>query len=258
MRRDSSPFRGAEGWAEVCGVCASAYRDADTYVSLTPVRGGVLDAPRLRDCWATLGAPVRPDQPRPRHPRRTRLRPPPHVSYPAGAARAPFHTGEPMWSFIPGREGVEALPYGALGMCQRANGAVRHPTQGASRTPPPTVVASCRFQRSRKVQFITPVTLYAASPVTLTPVSGGVPDAPCSRDRRAALVASVRPDQPRPRHPRRTRLRPPPHVSYPAGAARAPFHTGEPTLSVHPRRAGVEARPYGILGTFQRAAGVVR
>ena len=74
-RRDSSPCRGAEGWAEVCGVCASVYRDADSYVSLTPVGGGVLDAPRLRDCRAALDAPVRPDQPHPRFPRRVRLAP---------------------------------------------------------------------------------------------------------------------------------------------------------------------------------------
>ena len=46
--------------------------------------------------------------------------------------------GEPTLSFIPGREGVEALPYGALGMCQRANGVVQCPAEGASRTPPPT------------------------------------------------------------------------------------------------------------------------
>ena len=73
MRRDSSPFRGAEAWAETCGACASVYHDAYTFVPLTSVRGGVPAAPRSRDCWATLGAPVRPDQPRPRHPRRTRL-----------------------------------------------------------------------------------------------------------------------------------------------------------------------------------------
>ena len=46
-RRDSSPFRGAEGWAEACGVYATVYHDADACVSLMPVRGGVLDAPRL-------------------------------------------------------------------------------------------------------------------------------------------------------------------------------------------------------------------
>ena len=57
-RRDSSPFRGAEGWAEVCGDGASVYRDADAYVSLTPVRGGVLDAPRLRNRRGGVGADV--------------------------------------------------------------------------------------------------------------------------------------------------------------------------------------------------------
>ena len=78
MRRDSSPFRGAERWADVCGVCASVYRDADTVVFLSPVRGGVLDAPRLRDRLASLDASVRPDQLSPCHPRRARLRPPPN------------------------------------------------------------------------------------------------------------------------------------------------------------------------------------
>ncbi len=58
-RRDSSPFRGAERWAEVCGVCASVCRDADTVVFLPPVRGGVLDAPRSLDCRAALDASVR-------------------------------------------------------------------------------------------------------------------------------------------------------------------------------------------------------
>ena len=42
-------------------------------------------------------------------------RPQPNASNPAGTARAPFQTGEPMLSFIPSREGVEALPYGASG-----------------------------------------------------------------------------------------------------------------------------------------------
>ena len=49
-RRDSSPFRGAEGWEEVYSVYASAYHDADTYVSHPPVRGGVLDAPPSDYC----------------------------------------------------------------------------------------------------------------------------------------------------------------------------------------------------------------
>ena len=54
-RRDSSPFRGAEGWVGAWGVCALVYHDADTFVSLTPVRGGVLDAPWLRDCRGGVG-----------------------------------------------------------------------------------------------------------------------------------------------------------------------------------------------------------
>ena len=153
-----------------------------------------------------------------------------------------------MWSFIPGRAGVEARPYGALGMCQRANGAVRHPTQGASRTPPPTVVARCRFQRSRKVQFITPVTLYAASPVTLTPVSGGVPDAPCSRDRRAALVASVRPDQPRPRHPRCARLSSTAQLMRFRGRSPRTICYGRTEVVHHPRPGGRGSPPIRRVG----------
>ena len=61
-RRDSSPFRGAEGRAEVCGVYALVYHDADTVVFLPPVRGGVLDAPCLRDRRAALDADVRLDR----------------------------------------------------------------------------------------------------------------------------------------------------------------------------------------------------
>ena len=61
-RRDSSPFRGAEGWEEVCGVYATIYHDADTYVYHPPVRGGVPDAPRSRDCRGGVVAGVRRDR----------------------------------------------------------------------------------------------------------------------------------------------------------------------------------------------------
>ena len=114
-RRASSPFRGAEGWAVVCGVYASVYHDADTYVSLMPVRGGVLDAPRSCDSRAALDAFVWRGRPHPRHPRCARHRPQPNVCNPAGAARAPFHTGEPKLSANPRRAGVEARPYDGLG-----------------------------------------------------------------------------------------------------------------------------------------------
>ena len=51
------------------------------------------------------------------------------------------------------------------------------------------------FQRSREVQFITPVTFYVASSVALLPVGCTVLGAPWSRDRRAGLDADVRPDR---------------------------------------------------------------
>ena len=121
-------------------VIASAALYAATFVSQPPVRGGVLDAPCLRDCRAALDAPVGPDGWHPCLPRRARLRPPPNASNSAGTARAPFQTGEPALSFIPGREGVEALPYGVWGMFPHCNYVVRHPTEGASGTPHPTVV----------------------------------------------------------------------------------------------------------------------
>ena len=47
-----------------------------------------------------------------------------------------------------------------------------------------------------------PVTMYAASLVSLPPVRGGVLDAPRSCDRRADLYASIQRDQPHPRFPR--------------------------------------------------------
>ena len=45
-------------------------------------------------------------------------------------------------------------------------------------------------------------------------------------------------------------LRPQPSVCNFAGAARAPFYTGAPTLFVHQRREGVEALPYGAWGRY--------
>ena len=101
-----------------------------------------------------------------------------------------------------GRRTGDGAPYEARRNGQQQIHVIRHPTEGASGTPPPTVVARCRFQRSREVQFITPVALYAARPVSHTPVRGGVPDAPRSCDRRAALGADVWLDRQHPRFPR--------------------------------------------------------
>ena len=94
-----------------------------------------------------------------------------------------------------------------VGKFPHRNYAVRHPEEGASGTPPPTVVARFRFQRSREVQFIKSVTFfYAASSVTLPPVGCTVLGAPWLRDCRVSLAADVRPDRLHPRHPRRARL----------------------------------------------------
>ena len=106
------------------------------------------------------------------------------------------------------------------------------------------------FQRSREVRFITPVALYAARPFLLSSVGRTVLGAPRSSDRRGALAADVERDRQHPRHPRCARLRPPPSVCNPAGTARAPFRAGAPTFSVHPRREGVEALPYGGWGRY--------
>ena len=141
LRRDSSPFRGAEGWAEVCGVYAFVYRDADAVVFLPPVRGGVLDAPRLRDRRAALDAPVRPDRLHPRLIRRANLasiapriqsrgRSPRTISY--GRNDVVLHRR-------PGGRG--SPPLRCVGKYQRATGVVGHPKEGASGTPPPTVGA---------------------------------------------------------------------------------------------------------------------
>ena len=163
----TAPLSGEpRAWAVVCNDGASVYHDADISVSLPPVRGGVLDAPRSRDRRGGLDAAVRPDQPHPRRPRCVRLPPPPNVSNPAGTARAPFRA------------------------CNR-----RRPSTegGASGTPP---------------------------------LTGGLFTLRCGIHRK--------------------------------GTARAPFCAGEPKFSIDLGRAGVEARPYGVLVKFQRTAGVVR
>ena len=63
---------------------------AETYPIATTVGGGVLDAPRLRDCRGGLVADGRRGRLQPRLTRRTWWHPPPNVSNPAGTARAPF------------------------------------------------------------------------------------------------------------------------------------------------------------------------
>ena len=127
--RASSPFRGADGWAYILALCASVSHDADTVVFLPPVRGGVLDAPRLRDRRAALDASVRHDRQHPRHLRCVRLCPQPHLSNFAGTARAPFLAGVRSCPSSQPREGVEALPYGVVVKCKQQTRIVRRHAQ---------------------------------------------------------------------------------------------------------------------------------
>ena len=113
LRRDSSPFRGAEGWVEVWGVYALVYHDADTVVFLSPVRGGVLDAPWLRDCRGGVGADGRRSRLRRRLMRRVRLCLLPNVCDFAGTARAPLVRRSELSSSVIRRRGVgDAAAYG--------------------------------------------------------------------------------------------------------------------------------------------------
>ena len=85
-------------WEEVCGVYASVSHDADTYVAQPPVRGGVPDAPRLRDRRAALDAAVRLDRQHPRHQRRARLASASPRIQSRGHSPRTFVTGAPTFS----------------------------------------------------------------------------------------------------------------------------------------------------------------
>ena len=137
-RRDSSPFRGAEGRAEVCGVYALVYHDADTVVFLSPVRGGVLDAPRSRDRRADLYAPAQRDQPRRRFPRCAILASATQRMQSRGHSPRTILYGRPTLSVHPRRAGVEARPYG--GWLRRLTGNVISPHP---RRTNPSVTALC-------------------------------------------------------------------------------------------------------------------
>ena len=137
----------------------------------------------------------------------------------------------------------DGAPYDVWGKFPHRNYVVRHPEEGASGTPPPTVVARCRFQQSREVQFITPVTLYAATFDTHQLVGCTVLGAPWSCDRRGNVGADGRRGRLHPRFPRRVRLRPPPNVCNPAGTARAPLVRREGTLSVVQHAATFVSQP---------------
>ena len=135
-RRDSSPFRGAEGWADVCGVYAFVYHDADIYVSNPPVRGGVFDAPRSRDCRGGLVADVRRGRLYPRFPRCGNLvSTSPRIQSRGHSPRTIGAGAEVGWRVQPtssdirrkGRRGRRPLRWVHVGRCQHNAAVGRHP-----------------------------------------------------------------------------------------------------------------------------------
>ena len=163
----------------------------------------------MRDCRVSLAADVRPDRFYPRHPRRIRLRPPPHASKSRGHSPRTILCGRPKLSVDRGRAGVEAHPYGGL------RGLTDYVIAPHQRRPQPLSHGASRRDSSPsrgakgwvKVCGVGATVYHDADTVVfLPPVRGGVPDAPRSRDRRAASNASVRPDRFYPRHPRSSRL----------------------------------------------------
>ncbi len=92
------PFQGSRGVGGGGYLYASVYHDAETYVTHSPVRGGVPDAPRLRDRRAALDASVRLDRQHPRHQRRARLASASPRIQSRGHSPRTFVTGAPTFS----------------------------------------------------------------------------------------------------------------------------------------------------------------
>ena len=92
------------------------------------------------------------------------------------------------------------------------------------------------------------------------PVGRTVLGAPRLRDRRAVLDADVERDRWHPRFPRRACLASTAQRIQSRGHSPRTISNGRPTFSVHQRRTGVEARPYGWWGGFgvQPALSVIR
>ena len=92
------PFQGSRGVGGGGYLYASVYHDAETYVTHSPVRGGVPDAPRLRDRRAALDASVRLYRQHPRHQRRARLASASPRIQSRGHSPRTFVTGAPTFS----------------------------------------------------------------------------------------------------------------------------------------------------------------
>ena len=102
------------------------------------------------------------------------------------------------------------------------------------------------------MQFITPVAMYAATFDTHQLVGCTVLGAPWSSDRRGMSDADVERDRLHPCLSRRARLASTTQCIQSRGHSPRTFFTGAPTLSVIPRREGVEARPYGVSASYPR------
>ena len=99
----TAPLSGEpRAWVEACSVYASVYHDADTVVFLSPVRGGVLDAPTLPVRRGGMVAAVERDQLHPRHLRCVRLRLSPNVCKSRGHSPRTISCGDvPVYSRPP-------------------------------------------------------------------------------------------------------------------------------------------------------------
>ena len=113
-RRPSTNARGVEDAAPY-GVCV--WVGISIKPPLSAIRGGV-------------GADVWRGRLHPRLPRRVRLASTAPRIISRGRRPRTISNGRPTLSVDRGREGVEALPYGVWGMCQRRTGVVRHPASG--------------------------------------------------------------------------------------------------------------------------------
>ena len=183
-------------------------------------------------------------------------RPPPNASNPAGTARAPFQTGDPTLSVHQRRAGVEDKPlrWKAAWVDRRryyAPPTLHQPLSHAAsrRDSSPFRGAEGVGGGLRRLRACLPRCGYCGFPPAR---KGRRPRRPAVAGLPGWVVADVERDRFCPRHPRRARLRPPPSVCNPAGAARAPFGTGaevgwrvEPTSSVDRRKGRRGRRPYG-------------
>ena len=225
----TAPLSGEpRAWVEACSVYASVYHDADTVVFLSPVRGGVLDAPPLPVRRGGMVAAVERDQLHPRHLRCVRLRLSPNVCKSRGHSPRTISHGrtDVIRSPTPGGRGSPPLRWVVTWVGGRR--CFSPPT-----SPQPLSHAASRrdsspFRGAEAWEEVcgvyASVYLYADTVVFLSPVRGGVLDAPPLPVRRGGMVAAVERDQLHPRHLRCVRLRLSPNVCKPAGTARAPFH----------------------------------